>query len=113
MNLEIVTLIKRKSVVVKNKRNGFFLIFFSILGVALAFEPGTNGNNVPDFTSFKLTAFVIICLMVEVVILIPAFFKPWNHYLKNKLYYFFGGIMFFTVLIYLFQSTWLLIGRVL
>lgn len=53
----------------------FYVMFIATVGVLLLFSPGTNGNNLPEFSIVKLLGFLLSIFVSLGVLISPLFWR--------------------------------------
>jgi hypothetical protein len=69
----------------------------------LIFNPGTNGNNLPEFSFFKQLGFAFVTAVSLAVLFAPLFYRHWTKFI-GKWYLFLMVIFLLVNSIYLYKS---------
>ncbi|MGP4846941.1 hypothetical protein ACTXGQ_22725 [Marinobacter sp. 1Y8] len=93
----------------KDKPVGFLLCFVGTLILVLAFDPGTNASNLPQFSELKLGMLVFALIANLFVLALPLFWKPWSFAIGPR---YILIVLAFTLLdtFYLFESVRILVA---
>ena len=73
----------------------FFVFLFSLILFILLFDPGTTGEKIAQFSSFKLYLFLVNQLVMTVLLFIPLVTKN-KKLIKDVMYWLF--LVAFTIL---------------
>lgn len=88
---------------IKGMPLSFYISFTASILLMLLFDPGTNGNNLNDFSTIKLALFILVNAISLLIILAPMFNYIWRF--KFSKTYIFICLVFIPVnLMYLYEA---------